>query len=120
MADLLNFHISAEANANIELLRAKYQFSTFTSALKFSLLYALKYHRNEMDFDKLDEQYPSDGTNLNVGTIDDDGIIKRLMPILYPQCETPYRYARVAAIFGAEKIGDKIKAYDKITLAELL
>lgn len=45
MADLLNFHISAEANANIELLRAKYQFSTFTSALKFSLLYALKYHR---------------------------------------------------------------------------
>lgn len=120
MSDYQNLHVSAEATANIETLKDKYKFSTFASALKFAIIYALKYHKNDMDFDQLDKLYPSDGTNLHVGTVDEDGILRRLIPILYKDCDTPYRYARVAAIYGAEKICVKLKEGENVSFSDLL
>lgn len=120
MSDLINIRMSAEASSNFGLMCEKFQFKTETSALKFAIMYALKNFKDSIDYELLEKTYPNDGTNLNVGSIDDDGTIKRLIPILYPGCDTPYRYARVAGIFGSIQIRKLMDANASILLSDLM
>ncbi len=107
MDDLVNIRIPLEADEITAKLKDKYFFSTNTAVYRFSLAYAMHDCMEELKakYEELDNQYPSDGTNLNVGTIDfGDSIIKNVVSILVPECSTPYRFIRVAIIMGLYKI----------------
>ncbi|MCD8291969.1 MAG: hypothetical protein LUC91_10785 [Prevotella sp.] len=107
MDDLVNIRIPLEADKITAKLKDKYFFSTNAAVERFALAYAMRNCMNELKarYEELDSQYPSDGTNLNVGTIDfGDSIIKNVVSILVPECSTPYRFIRVAIILGIYKI----------------
>lgn len=107
--DITNFHVPAFASEKAEILKNKYCFSDSISVFKLSMSYAIKHHRHEIDFITLDEEYPSDGANYNVGSLDDtDGTIRKTICSLYTECTTPYRYARVLSVFGLLKLFEKL------------
>lgn len=121
MKDLSTIRISLEAENIIEAMKEKFYFQNSVDAMRFALAYALKEDRNEIDFETLDKTYDSLGTNLNIGTFDTENrLIQQVILALYPNCETPYRYARVAINYGALKIGKKMKESDSFKISDLL
>ena len=113
MEDLRNIRITAKADSIIEELQSRFLFKTAQAAERFALVYALKNYRDKIDFESLDATYKSDGTNQNTATIDtSNNLFQKLICIIYPKCETPYRYIRVAIIFGLYKIDELMKESD--------
>lgn len=113
MEDLRNIRITAKADSIIEELQSKFLFKTAQAAERFALVFALKNYRDKIDFETLDATYKSDGTNQNTATIDtQNNLFQNLFRIIYPKCETPYRYIRVAIIFGLYKIDELMKEPD--------
>ena len=89
--------------------------------MRFALSYALRDYRNEINFENLDSVYEKKGTNLNTGTIDDQNLIfKTLITTLFHDCETPSKYARVAIIYGLNKIKEKMDANPSFTLTDIM
>lgn len=119
--DLKNIRVSIEAERIADMMRTRFCFDSKTSAMRFAMAYALRDYQDNIDFEKLDSKYPSDGTNLNIGTVDtSDNIVQKIIKLLYPNCETPYRYARVAIIFGLEKIAEKMKDNPTFNIADIM
>lgn len=120
MEDYKNIRISLDADVIVETIQEKYCFPTKVSVMRFALAYALREFKNKIDFEMLDNVYDKNGTNLNTGTIDDqDLIFKTLILTLFPGCETPYKYARVAIIYGLIKIKEKM-ALPSFSIIDLL
>ena len=67
---------------------------------------------------ELDSTYTADGNNYNVGSVDKDGFIVRLFKLLYPGCETPFKYIRVVMCYGLMKMEDLIESNDLIPLSK--
>jgi hypothetical protein len=106
--DLVNIRLSKKANEVADQLVATGCFEYAATAAKFALAYALKNHFNEID----PETYPipdSEGSNYNVGSIDNDGQLAALLRALYPNMNTPYLYARALMVFGLTKLGERIE-----------
>lgn len=121
MEDYKNIRISLAADVIVDEIIQKYCFPTRVSAMRFALSYALRDYRNEINFESLDSVYEKNGTNLNTGTIDDQNLIfKTLITTLFPDCETPYKYARVAIIYGLIKIKEKMDANPSFTLTDIM
>ena len=119
--DYKNIRISIEAERVADTLCERFCFESKTAAMRFAMAYALRDFADIMDFENLDNKYPKDGTNLNIGTVDtSDNIIKRSICMMYPECETPYRYARVAIIYGLEKISERMKDAPTFTIADIM
>lgn len=80
------------------------------NAAKFGMSYAIKYFWDDIGTsDKLiafDKVYDSKGNNYNVGSIDSDKYIENLMLSLYPNCESPYKFARILMCYGLNQLGD--------------
>lgn len=111
MGDIVNIRISSEADKIAVLLKEKYYFSTNTAVYRFAMAYAIRDYKDELvsNYEYLDNLYPSDGTNLNVGTVDNSqNLLKQLITVLVPECSTPYRFVRVAIIWGLYKIKQMI------------
>ena len=106
MEDIKNIRISSSAERVALQLKNEYEVDDLLPILRIGLAYALKTSTDYISnhFEELDSKYPSDGPNYNVGSIDPDGIIRKLFPILFDGCTTPYRYARIAIILGLELI----------------
>ena len=85
------------------------------SAARFAMAYAIKFYQRDFDtLDKLDQlgaAYDTSGNNYSVGSVDPDGYILKLMNLLYPGIETPYRYVRIIMCYGLNKIGDLYEAH---------
>lgn len=121
MEDYKNIRISLDADVIVDELIQKFCFPTRVSAMRFALSYALRDFRNEIDFENLDSVYEKNGTNLNTGTIDNqDMIFKTLITILFPNCDTPYKYARVAIIYGLFKIKEKMESNPTFLLTDII
>lgn len=121
MEDLKNIRISAKADTIIEKLKDNYAFSTSVAVERFALSLALRDYKDEIDFDELDKVYSSDGTNQNTATIDtSDNLFQKLIQIIYPNCTTPYRYARVAIIYGLYKIDEMMSTNPNFSITEIL
>lgn len=121
MEDIKNIRISQEATKIAELLESKYYFPSITSVLRFSLSLSLRDYIKEIDYETLDYQYSSDGINLNTGTIDNEvSIFRTLIPEIIPGCNTPYRFARVAIIYGLFKIREKIEENPSFNITDLM
>lgn len=105
--DLVNIRLSLYANAVAERLVATGYFDYTSTAAKFALAYALKYHFDEID--PINYEIPDmGGSNYNVGSFDSDGQLATLLKSLYPETTTPYIYARALMVFGLTKMGDRI------------
>lgn len=121
MEDYKNIRISLDADVIVDDLIHKYCFPTRVSVMRFALSYALRDYRNEINFESLDSVYEKNGTNLNTGTFDDQNLIfKALITTLFPACETPYKYARVAIIYGLNKLKEKMDANPSFALTDIM
>lgn len=121
MEDYKNIRISVDADLIIDDIQKRFCLSTKVSVMRFALAYALRDFRDEIDFDTLDNQYEKNGTNQNTGTIDDPNLIfKTLITTLFPECETPYKYARVGIIYGLTKIKEKMDENPSFSLVDLM
>lgn len=107
--DLKNIRLSTHATEIANTIKETGLFDDAISVAKFAFAYALKYSFNDLTSEKiesLESVYDSLGNNYNIGTIDEDGFISDLLNSLYPQVQTPYRYARIIMCFGLNKLGD--------------
>ena len=121
MEDYKNIRISSDADVIIDEIIRKYHFPTRVSVMRFSLAFALRDYKDEIQFDFLDNHYEKNGTNLNTGTVDDQSLIfKVLITTLFPSCETPYKYARVAIIYGLYKIKERMDAFPSFSITDLI
>ena len=82
-------------------------------AAKFGMAYAIKYYWDQIgtskDIQRLDNVYDAQGNHYNIGSIDPDQYIAQIMEALYPDCETPYRFARVLMCYGLNQLGDLLE-----------
>lgn len=120
MEDLKNLRISQEADSIVDELKEKYHFNQTTRLLRLAAAYALRNYKDGINFQQLDYEYPKDGTNLNVGTFDENGAFKKVILVLYPYCDTPYKYARVATIFGLKKMKEILDSNSELTIFDLI
>lgn len=110
MADLTNIRLSVKASDIGANLAKKYGFKDALSFFQFAMAYALSHHLSEIDFERLDSEYDSAGSNYNVGSIKKSSLITTAINQIIPNCETPYRYIRVLMIFGTYKINERLSA----------
>lgn len=103
--DLKNVRLSGHATEIADRICESGLFEDRISVSKFALAYAIKNHFSEIDPEILDSTYDSEGSNYNIGSIDEDKFLSQLIVSLYPGTTTPYRYARAIMIFGLEKLG---------------
>ena len=121
MEDYKNIRISLDADVIVDELISKFCFPTRVSAMRFALAYALRDFRGEIDFEALDNMYEKNGTNLNTGTFDDQNmIIRTLIMTLFPNCETPYKYARVAIIYGLNKLKENMDTNPSFSIVDIM
>ena len=121
MEDYKNIRISLDADVIVDEIIQKFCFPTRVSVMRFAFAYALRDYKNEIDFEGLDNVYEKNGTNLNTGTFDDQNmIIRSLIITLFPNCETPYKYARVAIIYGLNRIKEKMTANPSFSLTDIM
>ena len=121
MGDLVNIRISSDADKIAALLKEKYYFPSNTAVYRFAMAYAMKNYKEELmsNYEHLNNEYPSDGTNLNVGTVDtSEHLLKQLVQIIAPNCITPYRFIRVAIIMGLYKIKEMIDSGEHIDVVQ--
>lgn len=108
--DLKNVRLSAKTTDIADRILESGVFDDKICVCKFALAYAISKHFSEIDPELLDSAYDANGSNYNVGSIDDDKFISQLVTSVYPGTTTPYRYARVLMIFGLEKLGALLDA----------
>ncbi len=118
--DLKNVRLSRHASEIADSICESGLFEDRISVSKFALAYAIKNYFSEIDPEALDSLYDSEGSNYNIGSIDDDKFLSHLITSLYPETTTPYRYARVLMIFGLEKLGDLMSAGQLYPISNLM
>lgn len=115
MSDLTNIRLSVSASDIGKEITEKYNFRDAMTFFQFAMAYALENHLNEIDFDKLDGEYDSLGSNYNVGSIKKSSLITSALNYIIPGCETPYRYIRVLMIYGTYKIKERLDKGESFT-----
>lgn len=116
--DMTNIALSAHASEIANSMKIAGYFEDALSAAKFGMAYAIKYYFDEVDCEAFEKVYDSSGNNYNVGSVDSDKYIAKLLTALYPNLTTPYRYARVLMCYGLNKIGDIIEEGRLFPLSE--
>lgn len=121
MEDVKNIHISVKATEIAEKIKEQFYFKNLNEVLRFALSLSLRDYLNEIDFDILESQYDSNGANYNTGSIDsDDSVFRTIIPMLIPDCQTPYRFARIAIIYGLYKIDEMMNNDSVFNIASLM
>ena len=118
--DYVDIRFSAEATNIAEAIKEKFFFSQAISIFRLAAAYAFKEYQEDMDFARLDYEYEKNGANYHSATFDSGGTFYTLISSLYPWCNTPYKYARVAAIFGLKKIKEKMDADPDFNIVTLV
>lgn len=104
--DIINLRLSGKASEIAEQIEESKFFDDKISIAKFAMAYAIKYHFDEIDPAEIDATRDSSGLNYNVGSIDGDKFISKLIESLYPDAKTPYKITRALMVFGLEKLGE--------------
>ncbi len=104
--DIINLRLSAKASDIAERIEESHFFDDKISVAKFAMAYAIKNYFDEIDPVEIDNARDATGLNYNVGSIDGDKFIAKLIESLYPDTKTPYKITRALMIFGLEKLGE--------------
>ena len=104
--DIVNIRLSAKASDIAERIEESRFFDDKISIAKFAMAYAIKNYFDDIDPVEIDSSRDSTGINYNVGSIDGDKFISKLIESLYPETKTPYKITRALMIFGLEKLGE--------------
>lgn len=116
---VVNIRLSELASNTAERLKSMGYFDTAIDAARFSLGYSLNNYFQEFD----PESYvptDSNGSNYNVGSVDSDGKLARIIGALYPECSSPYSYIRMLMIYGLTKINEKLESGSINEFSDLL
>ena len=108
MTDRTTFRLSAQASEIGKEITEQYNFRDSLKFFQFAMAYALEHHLGEIEFEKLDEEYDTDGSTYNVGSIAKSSQVATIITQLIPGCQTPFRYIRVLMIFGTLKIKGRL------------
>lgn len=103
--DIINLRLSGKASEIAAQIEESQFFDGKISIAKFAMAYAIKNYFDEIDPIEIDASRDSSGFNYNVGSIDGDKFISKLIESLYPDTKTPYKITRALMIFGLEKLG---------------
>lgn len=114
--DIVNIRLSQKASEIADKIYDIGFFDDRVSIAKFGMAYAIKNHFDDIDPLEFEKTRDSQGFNYNVGTIDGDKFISKLIESLYSESEAPYKITRALMIFGLEKLGE---LYDNGTLLPL-
>lgn len=120
MEDLTDIRLSGESSNYADDISKEYHFSSKVNFLKFALAYSIVNLRDDIDFETLDKEYDSIGTNYHSATIDSDNWFIGIIKILYPDCTTPYRYIRVLLIKGILEINDILKSNPSKNISDFM
>jgi hypothetical protein len=104
--DLINLRLSKKASEIADRIYESHFFDDRMSIAKFAMAYAIKNHFDEIDPIEIDINRDAAGLNYNVGSIDGDKFISKLIESLYPDIKTPYKITRALMIYGLEKLGE--------------
>ena len=107
--DIINLRLSARASEVATLIEDSHFFDDKISIAKFAMAYAIRNYYDEIDPDEIDETRDATGFNYNVGSIDGDKFISKLIEALYPDTKAPYKIARALMIYGLEKLGELLE-----------
>lgn len=106
---VLSMHASEVANQ----MKESGIFPDALVAAKFGMAYAIKYYWEEVgtseELKRLDSVYDSQGNHYNIGSIDPDQYIIKIMKALYPDSDTPYKFTRVLMCYGLNHLGDLLE-----------
>ena len=103
--DIINLRLSGKASEIAAQIEESKFFDDKISIAKFAMAYAIKNYFDEIDPIEIDASRDASGFNYNVGSIDGDKFISKLIESLYPDTKTPYKITRALMIFGLEKLG---------------
>jgi hypothetical protein len=118
--DYVDIRFSAEATNIAEEIKEKFFFSQAISVYKLAAAYALKEYQSGIDFEKWDYMYDKNGANYHSASFDADSTFKKLITTIYPWCTTPYKYARVAAIYGLLQIKNMMNGNPDFNIISLI
>ena len=112
--DITNLPLSRHAAGIANQMKESGFFEDALSAAKFGMAYAIKYCYEDIDtvekIAKVDALYDSYGSNYNIGSVDPDHYIADLFSVMYPDCPTPYKIARVIMCLGLNELGDFLES----------
>ncbi len=118
--DIINIRLSAKATDVAERIEETGFFEDKISIAKFAMAYAIKNYFEDIDPIEIDSTRDSSGSNYNVGSIDGDKFISRLIEALYPETKTPYKYTRSLMIYGLEKLGELLDRDELYPLSNIM
>lgn len=118
--DITNLRLSIRASEIAAQIEESNFFDDKISIAKFAMAYAIKHHFNEIDPVEIDNSRDAGGLNYNIGSIDGDKFISKLIESLYPDTKTPYKITRALMIFGLEKLGELLDNGQLYPLSNLM
>ncbi len=118
--DIINLRLSGRASEIAEQIEESGFFDDKISIAKFAMAYAIKNYYDEIDPMEIDATRDTTGFNYNVGSIDSDKFISRLIESLYPDSKSPYKITRALMIYGLEKLGEKLDNGQLYPLSDLM
>lgn len=118
--DIVNIRLSSKATDIAERIEESGFFENKITIAKFALAYAIKNYFDEIDPYEIDASRDAHGSNYNVGSIDGDKFISRLIEVLYPETKTPYKITRALMIFGLEKLGELLDRGQLYPLSKIM
>lgn len=111
--NITNIVLSRHASDIANHMKESGNFPDALVAAKFGMAYAIKYYWNEIgaaeELRRLDSIYDTQGNHYNIGSIDPDKYISQIMEALYPESDTPYKFARVLMCYGLNQLGDLLE-----------
>ena len=111
--NMTNIVLSKHASDIANQMKESGNFPDALVAAKFGMAYAIKYYWDEIgtsdELRRLNDIYDAQGNHYNIGSIDPDKYISQIMEALYPDSDTPYKFARVLMCFGLNQLGDLLE-----------
>ncbi|KHM52069.1 hypothetical protein SAMN02745671_01271 [Anaerovibrio lipolyticus DSM 3074] len=111
--NMTNLVLSKQATEIANKMKDTGKFPDALVAAKFGMAYAIKYYWDEIDSSEklreLDGIYDAQGNHYNIGSVDPDKYISQIMEALYPDSDTPYKFARVLMCYGLNQLGDLLE-----------
>lgn len=111
--NMTNLVLSKQASNVANEMKESGIFPDALVAAKFGMAYAIKYYWDEIgnsdELRRLDNVYDAQGNHYNIGSVDPDKYISQIMEALYPDSDTPYKFARVLMCYGLNQLGDLLE-----------
>lgn len=118
--DYVNIRLSAKASDIASRIEESGFFDSKINVAKFAMAYAIKNYFDEIDPLEIDSDRDSTGLNYNVGSVDGDKFISKLIEALYPETKSPYKITRGLMIFGLEKLGELLDRGELYPLSNIM